>query len=69
MTRRQSDQWVRAVERQAAKFPTRIGPKSAARLARLLGPGQKDSWRRSARSQQLPRRRVHVTELLGATAL
>jgi hypothetical protein len=31
------DEWLR---RQAAKFPKRIGPKSAERLARLLDPNR-----------------------------
>lgn len=44
MTRRYSDEWNRAVERQAAKFPTRIGSKSAARIARLLAPTRKDPY-------------------------
>lgn len=33
-----ADRRSQAVRRQAVKFPTRIGPRSAARLDRLLGP-------------------------------
>ncbi|MEJ8654602.1 hypothetical protein WKI65_42880 [Streptomyces sp. MS1.AVA.3] len=36
--REAEEKWAAAVRREAAKFPTQIGPRSAARLAQLLGP-------------------------------